>query len=183
MNERCSLAFKENTLEPGVIGKCAAFAAREHGDARRALDLLRIAGELTERDGKSKLGLEYIDKANQKMEKDKILDIIESEPAQFQIVLRAIMELTKDRKNGKELGSFFTGDVYNKYQEICASAKFEILTQRRVSDIIAEIDMLGLINARVISKGRHGRTREIKSLIPSNLVEKADGILFEALNL
>lgn len=183
LNERCNLAFKDKILDSGVVGKCAAFAAREHGDARRALDLLRIAGELAERDGKSKLGLEYIDKANQKMERDKILDIVESEPTQFQIVLKSILDLNKDKKEGKSVGVFFTGDVYNRYQDICNESKFEVLTQRRVSDIIAESDMLGLINARVISKGRHGRTREIKSLIPSNLLKKVEKILTDALNM
>ena len=55
LNERCGKAFKENVVSNGVVAKCAAYAAREHGDARRALDLLRIAGELSERDGKDKL--------------------------------------------------------------------------------------------------------------------------------
>ena len=36
------------------------------------------------------------------------------------------------------------------------------LTQRRVADLISELDMLGIITARVISKGRYGRTRDIK---------------------
>jgi len=55
--------------------------------------------------------------------------------------------------------------------------KNEILTQRRISDIIAEFDMLGLINARVVSKGRQGRTREIKLMLQSNIKEKAKEIL------
>ncbi len=181
--ERCKLAFKQEVVDEGVIAKCAAFAAREHGDARRALDLLRIAGELSERDGNNKIDLKYIDLANRKIEKDKILDIVETEPKQFQLVLYAISQLTKQAHKKGESEKMFTGDVYNYYQEVCDRTKTEVLTQRRVSDIIAEIDMLGLINARVISKGRHGRTREIKLSIPSNLIEKVDAILVEALGL
>jgi cell division control protein 6 len=181
LNERCKQAFKENVLDEAVISKCAAFAAREHGDARRALDLLRIAGELAERDGKTRISEEYIDHANQKMEKDKILDIVETEPTQFQAVLYSILQLTK--KESKEEPNFFTGDIYNLYQEICGKIKMETLTQRRVSDIIGEIDMLGLINAKVISKGRHGRTREVKLSIPSNILEKVEAILVESLGL
>ncbi|MBC8435142.1 orc1/cdc6 family replication initiation protein, partial [archaeon] len=168
LNERCNKAFKKGVLEDGVIAKCSAFAAREHGDARRALDLMRIAGELSEREGAKTVNEHYIDMANKKIERDKILDIIETEPAQFQTVLYSIIQLTKERKKDTNLGNFFTGDVYNYYQETCAKSRSEVLTQRRISDIIAEIDMLGLINAKVISKGRHGRTREIKLSIPSN---------------
>jgi archaeal cell division control protein 6 len=180
LNERCSQAFKEGVVADGVVAKCAAYAAREHGDARRALDLLRIAAELSEREGKEDIGEEYIDLANQKMERDKILDIVESEPKQFQLVLYAIIQLTKQMKN-KGTDKLFTGDVYNYYQELCNQTKTDSLTQRRISDILAEIDMLGLINAKVISKGRHGRTREIKLSVPSNLFDKVEAILSESL--
>lgn len=181
LKERCDEAFKEGVVADGVIAKCAAYAAREHGDARRALDLLRIAGELSEREGEKEIGEEYIDLANAKMERDKILDIVEGEPKQFKLVLHAIMQLTKRAKDSGE--RFYTGDVYNVYSEFCDLTKTDALTQRRISDIIAEIDMLGLINAKVISKGRHGRTREIRLSVPSNLFDKVEVILCEALGL
>lgn len=177
---RSEKAFKESALEEGVIAKCAAFAAREHGDARRALDLLRVAGELAEREAKDRVTLEHIDEANKKIEKDKMIDIIESEPKQFQLVLASIMNITNKGNNGEEI---FTGDVFNEYQKLCEKTKNEILTQRRVSDILAEFDMLGIINARVISKGRQGRTREIRLMIPPNIKDKAEEIIKKALDL
>ena len=183
LNERCIGAFREGVVAEGVVAKCAAYAAREHGDARRALDLLRIAGELSERDGVDTVGEDYIDLANRKMERDKILDIVESEPKQFQLVLFSIMELTRKNKESNEHENLFTGDVFNYYQVLCTDTKTDVLTQRRISDILAEIDMLGLINARVISKGRHGRTREIKLSIPDNLLDKVEIILKNSLSL
>ena len=177
LKERSDKAFKEGTLEEGVIAKCAAYAAREHGDARRALDLLRVAGEIAEREGSKKITLIHIDLANNKIEKDKMLDIIESEPRQFQLVLHSIMLL----EGKKDTQSIFTGEVYNMYQDICAKTKNEILTQRRVSDILAEFDMLGIINTHVISKGRHGRMREIKLMLGQNIKEKAREILEKSL--
>lgn len=179
LTERAKTAFSEGVLDEGVIAKCAAYAAREHGDARRALDLLRVAGEISVREGDARVKLSHIDTANQKIERDKMLDIIESEPTQFQLVLYSIMSLDKN----KNYGTIFTGDVYNVYQDLCNQTKNEILTQRRVSDVLAEFDMLGLINARVISKGRQGRTREIKLSLSPNIKEKAEDILKKALDL
>ncbi len=173
LKKRSIEAFKENVLEDGVISKCSAYAAREHGDARRALDLLRIAGELAERNSSKRVFLKHIDEANDKMEKDKILDIISSEPKQFQLVLNSIISLTE--KNNKN--SIFTGDVYNLYQDLCLKNKLEILTQRRVSDILQEFDMLGIINVKVISKGRGGRMREIKLAITDQIIMKVKEIL------
>lgn len=182
LNKRAEFAFKENILQEGVIAKCAAFAAREHGDARRALDLLRVAGELAERDNADKISVKYIDEANNKIEKDKILDVITSEPKQFQYVLHSIIHLSEQRNKDKGGSSepLFTGDVYNYYKD-CVKSKLEILTQRRVSDIIQEFDMLGIINVRVISKGRGGRMREIKLAISNEVIEKAKEIIKESL--
>lgn len=177
LKERAGIAFQENALDDGVIAKCAAFAAREHGDARRALDLLRVAGELAERENLKKVGLNHIDSANSKIERDKMLDVIENAPNQFQLVLYAIMSLTGKNE------SIFTGDIYNAYQEVCEKTKNEVLTQRRVSDILADFDMLGIITARVISKGRQGRTREIKLMLAPNIKDKAGEILKDALQL
>lgn len=179
LNNRSKSAFKEEVLENGVVAKCAAYAAREHGDARRALDLLRIAGELAERDGSDKILLKHIDEANNKIEKDKILDIIRTEPKQFQLVLYSIIKLLEKCKSDEGV---FTGDVYNFYQDMCIKNRCEVLTQRRVSDIIQEFDMLGIINVRVISKGRGGRMREIKLAITKNILEKAKSIIEDALN-
>lgn len=177
LTKRAEMAFKEGVLEEGVLAKCAAFAAREHGDARRALDLLRIAGELSERDNCKKIGFKHIDEANNKIEKDKILDIISSEPKQFQIVLDSIINLSNNPDK-----PVFTGDIYNLYKTMCNKNKLEVLTQRRVGDIIQEFDMLGIINVRVISKGRGGRMREIKLAISDDILKKAKEIISDSLN-
>ena len=60
LKKRADASFKPNVVGEGVIAKCAAFAAREHGDARRALDLLRVAGEIAEREASGKIKIEHI---------------------------------------------------------------------------------------------------------------------------
>lgn len=178
LNKRVEQAFKEEVLDPSVVPKCAAYAARESGDARRALDLLRVAGELAERGGHTKVETSHIDEAKNKIEKDKIIEVIRNHPKQFQLVLYSIMKLSEERRNDP----FFTGDVYNTYQNFCIIHKSDPLTQRRIGDIIQEFDMLGIINVRVISKGRGGRMREIRLAIAPNVLEQAKKILADSLN-
>ncbi len=191
LGQRASEAFKDNVVDPVAISKCAAFAAREHGDARRALDLLRVAGELAERAGDKKITTRHIDDANSQLEKDKVISIVETEPKQFQAVLQAIINLeeSKDKlKSQKNLlenegGKIFTGDIYKVYEAICKKIGMETLTQRRLGDILSEFDMLGLINAQVISKGRYGRTKEIKLMVPNNVMDKIKEILGNSLGI
>ncbi len=177
LTERAKIAFAEGVVSDEVISKCAAYAARDHGDARRALDLLRVAGELADRDGKN-VEESYVDIAEEKIEHDNIIDIVKHLPSQSQIVLYAGFLLQQSNNN-----PFFTGDLFSVYQEICEKVGLKPLTQRRISDLIGELDMLGLFNARVISKGRYGRTREVNVAINPNSLNKIKSIVESQLGL
>ncbi|MCK5025704.1 MAG: ORC1-type DNA replication protein [Nanoarchaeota archaeon] len=178
LKERISKAFKEGVIEQGLLPKCAAYAAREHGDARRALELIRVAGEIAEREDNPNVLIKHLDKAEEKIERDRIQDIVSSQPKQFQTVLYAILNLTKKRND-----NILTGEVYDIYKKLCSKIKLRPLTQRRISDVIAELDMQGIINARVASKGRYGRTREISMSVQLHTLEKIDKILIKELGL
>jgi len=177
LRQRASIAFRKNVLVEGVIEKCAAYAAREHGDARRALELLRVAGELAERKNETRIGVNHIDDAEDKIERDRILDIVNTQPKQFKLTLLSLFTLSE---RAKELS---TGDAYGIYKEFCIKIGVKPLTQRRVSDIISEFDMLGIINAKVISKGRYGRTREICLAIPDSTLPELTQSLRDNLGL
>ena len=145
-----SAAFRPGTLEPSILPKCAAYAAREHGDVRRAIELLRISAEITERNSSEKIIPEYVGKAMEKLELDRVLDVLRTQPLQCKLVLHAISQ-----------GATTSGDVYEKYNQICQANSISPLTQRRVADLVEEMAMLGLVNTKLLSKGRYGRTREI----------------------
>ena len=179
LHRRAGEAIKDGALEDGVISKCAAYAAREHGDARRALELLRVAGELAERKGSQAIKMEHIDDAEEKIERDRILDIVKTQPKQFQATLYPIL-VTSEKKKNKTI---YTGEIYDIYKDLCRDIGLRPLTQRRISDIVAELDMLGIINAKVISKGRFGRTREIALAIPNQIEPKIKKLLEEDLGI
>jgi len=170
---RAKTAFEDNILEEGVIEKCSALAAQEHGDARRALDLLRVAAEMAERNFKEKVSIEDIDTAQEKIDTDRILEIVKSQPKQSQAVLYAIIQLFE--KN-EEIQS---GEIYDVYHEICSKQPLKSLTQRRVSDLVAELDLFSIINTKVISKGRYGRTRVVSLNLSSNVYNKLKNLLQE----
>jgi cell division control protein 6 len=178
LRNRSQIAFKPEIINSGVIEKCSAYAAREHGDARRALELLRVAGEIAERKDFEQITLDCLDMAEEKIEKDRVFDIIKTQPKQFQAVIYSIFYI-KD-KTSKNV---FTGEIYEYYKELCSKINLRPLTQRRVSDVIAELDMLGIVNAKVISKGRYGRTREITLTIPKSIKPKIVDMLIDELSI
>ena len=155
--ERAKVAFQEGALDENSIRLCAALAAGEHGDARRALDLLRVAGELSEREKASHVQEIHVRDAQQKIEHDRVSEVLKSLPAHSKILLVGAYLLSNHLPGGA-----ITGDVYEVYHELCAASDLEPLTQRRVSGLINELDVMGILNARVVSFGRYGRTKKIR---------------------
>ncbi|WP_114577932.1 AAA family ATPase [Saliphagus sp. LR7] len=169
LQHRSEVAFKESVLSADVIPLCAAFAAQEHGDARRALDLLRTAGELAERGQAERIDEDHVRQAQDKIELDRVVEVVRTLPTQSKLVLFATILL---EKNG--VHSINTGEVYNIYKRLCEEIDADVLTQRRVTDLISELDMLGIVNAVVVSKGRYGRTKEISLSVP---IEETEVVL------
>ncbi len=174
LQTRADEAFHEDVIEQGVVQKCAALAAQEHGDARRAIDLIRVSGELAERSDATQVRNEHVDRAENEIDRNKVLEVVESQPRQSQAVLWSIISLYEDREEMIQ-----TGDVHSLYEQVCETSGLDPLTQRRVSDLISELDMLGIIQAKVTSKGRYGRTRLIKPAVSTNVKNQVKNLLKE----
>ena len=179
LRQRSEQGFGEGVLAPGLIEKCAAIAAREHGDSRRALELLRVAGELAERIGSKTVDIKHLDQAEQKIECDRLLSAVSSSPKQSQLVLSSAIRIFGE----KPTEPVFTGQVYDVYLTMCTKVGLRPLTQRRISDVLAELDMLGIISSKIISKGRYGRTREILIPLDSATLSQTRQALEEGLDL
>lgn len=162
LGQRADLAFDDDVIDESVTSLCAALAAQEHGDARRALDLLRVAAEIAERNNENKITDRHVLRAKNQLELDCVIEAVKSLPTQSKLILLGIIM-------NEEMGAtrMTTGDVYSMYKQLCRRTGMSILTQRRITDLISELDMLGLVSARVKSFGRGGRTKEIQSSVPA----------------
>jgi len=176
LRQRTEIGFMPDILSESVIPKCAAIAAQEHGDARRALDLLRVAGEIAERNKDVKITEEHVDIALKKIDYDRVIESVKSLPKQSKAVLYSTINLVENSQDEIQ-----TGDIYNVYENKCKDMILTPLTQRRVSDLISELDMLGIINAKIVSLGRYGRTRQIKLSVSEEIKEKIKNVLESSL--
>lgn len=163
LSERVELAFKEDVLESDVIPLCSAMAAKEEGDARYALDLLKNAGELASYENSDKVTSQHVRMAKDRIEHNKVTDIIQTLPLQQQRLLESILNLTKQ---DEEITS---GKLYDEYKEISGK---DAVTYRRIFDFINELELLGIISTNTISRGRgKGRTNIIKLQCDETLLE------------
>jgi len=162
LQERINESFVEDSVEEPALNLIAALAGGEHGDARRAIDLLRVAGELAERQQSDKVTIEHVREASQKMEENKEEKSLKSFPLHEKLVLIAIM-----KANGSS-----TGEIYSSYKNLCKTVGKDELTQRRITQMLSEIELSGIISGRLIHQGIHGRTKKYKLTISSEMIKK-----------
>ena len=169
LQERAKFAFNQNAYTEAAVNLCAALSGSEHGDARRAVDLLRIAGEVAERDGAQQLDEKHVRIALQKIDQDRISDALRTLPVHAKLVLIAAVRGSKEEGETKAS----SGSIYDEYSRLCEKSGIEPLTTRRISGLVTELDTLGLVSATVVNYGRYGRTKKITPQISETVLEQA----------
>ena len=168
---RIEQALVKNAIEEAALNLCSAMAGREHGDARRAIDLLRVASEIAEREQKTSINEDHIRMAGQKIEENKEVTALQSYPLHEKILIIAVMKTSE----------LSTGGIYTAYKTLCKTVRQQELTQRRVTQMLSEIELSGLITGRIIHQGIHGRTKKYKLTISPDMIKETfkDDLTFE----
>ena len=161
LKDRIQIAFDKNIVDDGALNLCASMACGEHGDARRAIDLLRVASEIAERSQSVTVNDQHIRSASQKIEEDKEVAALKSYPLHEKLLIITIMKSA----------NISTGEVYSVYKSLCKKTRQTELTQRRVTQMLSEIELSGLISGRMIHQGIHGNTKKFRLTISPDLVK------------
>jgi len=171
LEARVEEAFAQGVVDSSAINLCSAMAGREHGDARRAIDLLRVAGEIAEREQKTSVNEDHIRLASNKIEENKEVTTLQSFPLHEKLLIIAAMK-------SSELS---TGEIYITYKSLCKAVRQQELTQRRVTQMLSEIELSGIIYGRIVHQGIHGNTKKYKLTIPNEIVKTTfkDDLTFE----
>jgi len=162
LEARIEQAFVKGAVEDSALNLCSALAGREHGDARRAIDLLRVAGEIAEREQKTSINENHIRLARNKIEENKEVTALQSFPLHEKLLIIAIMKTSE----------LTTGSIYTAYKGICKTVRQPELTQRRVTQMLSEIELSGIISGRIIHQGIHGNTKKYKLTITRETVKE-----------
>ena len=141
-------AFREGVLDDSVIPRAAALAAREHGDARKAIDILRYAGEIAQSTGADTVREEFVVQARQRAETDRFRELIRGSTPHSRYVLQALTVLSLNGDGEEE--AFRTTRIYELYEQVCRQEGSEALSLRRVRDLLKEHAFLD-----VIEQSRH----------------------------
>ncbi|WP_135823728.1 Cdc6/Cdc18 family protein [Halorussus ruber] len=171
--ERRRDAFKDGVLSDDVIPLCSAFSAQEHGDARRALDLFRLSGEIARDEDADEVREEHVRSANDDAEVTRIRDLIRGCPTQAKIAIASLaaMDEFTDR-------SYFKAtEMYRVYRAFAQAINVDELGQKRITDQLREYETLKIIDMDRTSDGyREGTYLKLSLLDDSNLILQSVGL-------
>jgi cell division control protein 6 len=179
LRSRADLAFRKGVLDDEVIPFCATLSATLDGDARKAIELMRTAGVMAVETDSDNITDEHVKLAKDRLEGDKVVDMILSLPRQQQVMLYAIYSFIFKHKKKRKATT--TGDVYNEYLRQYDNFGFglEPLPRSLFGDYVSKFGEMGFVETIKVHRGRYGLTREISTLIPLNEVLKIFKAEFE----
>jgi len=151
LRQRADLAFYDDVVPQGVIAKCAAFGAKDAGDARQSLDLLMEAGDVAVEQNADQVTVEHVDKARSSLERSRIVDGVAGLTQQGHLVLYALLMLHEEGST-----PIRARDVQDRYEIVCDRAAVDPLVPRRMRDHLGELAMLGIVSRTERNKGEAG---------------------------
>ena len=161
LEDRVPIAFEENVVSAGALNLCASMACRQHGDARRAIKLLNVAAKTAELNQANLITDEHVRLASQRIEVDKESQQLDAFSLHEKLLVITIMKSP----------NISTGDIYSAYKSLCKITHQNELTQRRITQMLSEIELSGLISGRMIHQGIHGNTKKFNLTVSPELVK------------
>lgn len=168
LGNRAEKAFKQTALQNGVLNKIAAYVAKNSGDARKAIRVLKKAGQIAE-ETHEQVKMDHVDEAIDEVETNQILKSVKQLALTKKYVLYSVMEERRKKPSFKQ--------VYDKYEKVCSEWNNEPVSERQVRYAIDDLDMFGLVETG--SKSGRGGKKYAKARIKDDVEDDILGYMEE----
>lgn len=143
-------AFREDALEEEVIPTTAQFAAKDHGDARKAIKLIKKAGTIADRNTEETVTTEHVEMAQEQLETDRTLNQMRSGSTHKRLALyaTAISQVYADQ----DIEPVPSTIAYQVYQHITREVGEDVKSRESFRRYMNQADTAKFVNA-----GKEGR--------------------------
>jgi len=145
-------AFKPDSLANDVVPLVAAFGSQTHGDARKAIDLLRWAGELAERRGADTVTETDVREAQQKYTENRKLRHISGISTQKKLSIYAVAATANYA--GEHPEWIPAGPAFKTYQFIADTMDADQYSRETFVNHVTEQSTYGVLDFERRGKGR-----------------------------
>jgi cell division control protein 6 len=172
-------AFQPDVLDEGTIGLCAALAAKKHGDARKAIDILKEAGELARRSGDETVTEDHIERAQEIAEVNRIEELTSGATKHAKLSLYSLAS----RVIVGDKDAYRTREVYQRYVGMCDVVAQDPVTENGLYRQLKEQAFLGVIESDKTGGGRSQGSYLLHRLVtdPKHIIKavRRDNVLEE----
>lgn len=151
LRQREAVAFEDDVLEEGVIEMCAAYGAKDSGDARQALDLLLESGDIARETESDTVTRSHVSQARERLQTDQVIEGISNYSLHGQLVLWALTMLEEQGETPAR-----TRDIREPYEILCEREGNDPVSDRAVREYLAELETLGIVSSTQINRGKSG---------------------------
>ena len=152
LSHRVSDSLVEESIDESTLEYCAEQSSLGHGDARRAIDLLRVSAELVADEGERKILQKHVDAAMDKLQKERVTTALAAASYHQRVICFCMARLTYILE--KDWHS--TSVIFSQYQKFIPD-KVRPLAYRRVSELLIDLENTGIVKYNTSSHGRYGR--------------------------
>jgi cell division control protein 6 len=145
-------AFKQGALADDVIPLVGAFGSQTHGDARKAIDLLRWAGELAERQGTERVTEKEVREAQKKYTENRKLRHINGLSAQKRLSIYAVAAATHYAEDNRDW--IPAGPAYHTYRFITDTIDADQYSRESFVNHVTEQSTYGVLEFERRGRGR-----------------------------
>ena len=149
-------AFYQEVLENNVISEVAELAADEHGDARRAVRLLRNAGEVADEEGGEIVTADHVSEADELVEVELFMEMVKGTPLSGKLLLFA---LTRLDRNNPEKEWFRTSEIHRVYETVTKDVRVEPKGYNRALELLNKHVTTGVLESKKKEGGDDGKFR------------------------
>ena len=161
LQQRSEEAFGKK-IDEKVLEECAKISFLEHGDARRAVDLLRVSAEIAAKEKKDLL-VKHVKDASKQIQKDRVEEVISSLSHHSKLICLVLASKTF----GLDKMQHSTMSIFEKYKEYVQS---EPVSYRRLSELLKDLENTGLIISDTRSNGQKGYRSEFQLVVDPRIV-------------
>ena len=161
LQQRSEEAFGKK-IDEKVLEECAKISFLEHGDARRAVDLLRVSAEIAAKEKKDLL-VKHVKDASKQLQKDRVEEVISSLSHHSKLICLVLASKTF----GLDKMQHSTMSIFEKYKEYVQS---EPVSYRRFSELLKDLENTGLIISDTRSNGQKGYRSEFQLVVDPRIV-------------
>jgi cell division control protein 6 len=151
LKRRAEKALYDDAYDMGVLNSSAAYAAKDKGSARQAIDILRNAGDLARKKDLEIIKPDLVKEAKGIVERGRVSEMIEGLSPHGKYALHALAIASQENET-----PIRTKELYDYYRVVCQREQTDTLSVRALRDHLAELDLIGIAKEDQRNVGRAG---------------------------